>query len=200
MMKKRRRLHVLAEEMDHLNQGLVDHFAKQVPEHHPVSCSKGCAACCRQAVVMTLPEGAVIVRKYRELVVQKRETLEEMRDLFSELVERHGYVEGRHETMAPAMAEAGMTYWQYQLRCPFLGPKDECLIYDARPVACRLYYVVSPAENCTSRDGRNVSIVSMSDIEKDAHTRAYRMENQILGSVTVGSFMPLILLHLLKRM
>lgn len=115
-----------------------------------ISCCKGCGACCRQIVPLSETEA----RKIRELV----EELPEPRK--SEILARFAAARKRLEEaglieilLAPERADPDqikrliLDYFRLGIACPFLE-EESCSIHVDRPVPCREYLVVSPAENC----------------------------------------------------
>src|SRR5262249_43913345 len=117
----------------------------------PISCRKGCGACCRQAVPITTVEA----RRLRELVDELPEPRRsEVQARFAEarrrlteagLLEKLLYPEQWTEGEARTL---GVAYFQQAIACPFLE-SESCSIYHDRPMACREYLVTSPAENCS---------------------------------------------------
>ena len=115
-----------------------------------VSCKKGCGACCRQLV----PISAIEARRLGEVVDQMPEPRK------STILAR--FEEARRRLQAAGLLERlrepnrigddevdpiGLAYFQQGIACPFLED-ESCSIYEERPLACREYLVVSPAENC----------------------------------------------------
>lgn len=117
-----------------------------------VSCKRGCHFCCRQNVNIYKDEAATIAEYCREHDISiPREYLVEQLE---------------HDWKEIAKTDAG---W-----CTFL--KDgQCSIYAVRPLACRNYHVVSPAELCDtvkfpSDKGHRVavSVFTLPEIEASA--------------------------------
>ena len=115
-----------------------------------VSCGKGCGACCRQLV----PISAIEARRLGEVVDQmpeprKSTILARFEDAKRRLREA-GLLEKLREPNRVGDDEVdpiGLAYFQQAIACPFLED-ESCSIYEERPLACREYLVVSPAENC----------------------------------------------------
>jgi Fe-S-cluster containining protein len=132
-------------------------------EGRRISCTKGCAACCRQLV----PISTIEARALRDLVAAMpperragivarfagaRRQLEE-----TGLLER---LERRDENTREERIALGMDYYHQKIACPFL--EDElCLIHPDRPITCREYLVTSPAVNCTAPTPETVSVVDV---------------------------------------
>jgi Fe-S-cluster containining protein len=118
----------------------------------PVTCAKGCSACCKIQPVPVTPAEAYGLLLLVEAMPEPRraEILSRFRDCVASvqaagLVET--YLEGRQ---AASMEEAKANVQHYldlQLVCPFLD-NDACSIYEIRPFTCREYLVTSPKEFC----------------------------------------------------
>lgn len=85
------------------------------------ACGSGCAACCRGFAKQVTEDEADLLA---DAVLSGRVEIDR-----AELHKQAGEATGA----AP---------------CVFLGEGGRCRVYDLRPVACRKYYVTSPAENC----------------------------------------------------
>jgi Fe-S-cluster containining protein len=123
-------------------------------EGQPVSCTKGCGACCRQPVGITLVEARALAR----LVAHAPEPRQgEIRRRFADGVARlraSGVLASDHADPAPEFPLAvtsqqrlGAAWFALQIACPFL--EDEaCGVYEDRPLVCREHLVTSPASAC----------------------------------------------------
>ncbi len=108
-------------------------------EGKPVTCptgpeAVGCNGCCRGAVIVLPVELSTIMRKM-DAAAWKR-----IDDQGDEILEK-----------------------PRQAVCPLLDPETGgCTVYDVRPIACRLYAVVSPPSDCDADavPGAEVSIPS----------------------------------------
>ncbi len=135
---------------------------KSEEEGHPVSCKKGCGACCRQLV----PIAEVEARRIRDLV---NDLPEPRRSLI-----RARFVEARRRLEETGMLEKllrrdewndnyrsiALAYFGLKIACPFLE-EESCSIYSDRPVVCREYLVVSPPEHCARPTPETVKGVAM---------------------------------------
>lgn len=104
-----------------------------------ISCTKGCAGCCYQLVRIS---GAEALSLASELL--NRLTKEELQELKAklgpakQLVLDHPTLDGYMESATPCIfLKAHKQAWQ-----------GTCSIYESRPVACRIYHVVTPKEWC----------------------------------------------------
>jgi Fe-S-cluster containining protein len=117
-------------------------MAEYVAQSGPASCKRGCAACCRQQVLSTVPEGLVIARHL--LVYYKPQ---QILDLIKTL--------SGHASMQEHMSAA--EWFDDGEMCPFLNPEDDdCTIYVVRPAMCRFYHSFSPFEDCSKPSGTEV--------------------------------------------
>lgn len=115
----------------------------------PVTCSKGCSACCRIQPVPVTPAEAYALLLLVESLPEPRQS--EVRARFADRVSRLDHAALGDSSLDPAdtqRARAEMTaYLALGLSCPFLDD-DCCSIYESRPFACREYLVTSPKELC----------------------------------------------------
>jgi hypothetical protein len=47
-----------------------------------------------------------------------------------------------------------------KLRCAFLGEDDRCVVYEARPVACRMFYALTDPAWCDVQHPKNADAVN----------------------------------------
>lgn len=134
---------------------LVDSFARLIEAHDgvSVSCAKGCGACCRQLVTISLPEAFALAdtlagkpetdRPAFQSRLAQAETRLAVADLDLELDSL-----GDPEFPADEHYELARRYFRLGLPCPFLVD-ESCSIYTERPALCRQYLVSSPAAHCS---------------------------------------------------
>ena len=140
-----------------LYRGLAEHLTSLAIEAakaagHEVSCRKGCAACCRHLIPVSALEARELVKWVERLPEPRRSVVRQRfadarRRLESEapdLLQRLLRVEDCSREDAVAL---GHDYFRLRIACPFLED-ESCSIYADRPVDCRQYVVVSPAEQC----------------------------------------------------
>ena len=122
-----------------------------------VSCQKGCGACCRQLVPISEVEACQLRDLVNDMPEPRRS---EIRARFAAerlRLQRSGLLE---KLLAPDLLRPeertpfALDYFFQGIACPFLE-EGSCSIYSDRPIPCREYLVVSPAENCAkpSPDG-----------------------------------------------
>ncbi len=124
---------------------VCDATLRQTADHGAhVPCRRGCSACCRYLVPLSPPEAA---RMYEDLAALPP-------PLRTGALERfcaHG------RTVLDALADApghrppepvGRWYAGLDLDCPLLDPRGSCLLYPARPLACREHFAASDPAHC----------------------------------------------------
>lgn len=119
-----------------------------------VSCQKGCAACCRMLVPISVPEAFALAQSIDRLAPQERERLLSKIDVAQQQLARAGVLQqlsALAESPNPGSDEAieplNRAYYALRMPCPFLD-NEVCSIYDDRPAACRELAVTSPATDC----------------------------------------------------
>ena len=116
-----------------------------------LSCREGCGACCRQAVPIT-PVEARMLSEWIDAQPEERKAILQARFRQSaERLEESGVAQSIREASSPFDKEKlhalGLRYFTLGIPCPFLE-EERCTIYEFRPLRCREYMVVSPAEHC----------------------------------------------------
>lgn len=96
----------------------------------PVSCFKGCSACCHMEVEVTSYEAEVLKHLVEDGMSIDRARLQQ---------------QSQRALQDPAWREGMRNEIN---KCVFLNHQGECRVYDNRPVMCRRHSVTSPAENC----------------------------------------------------
>jgi Fe-S-cluster containining protein len=137
-------------------QGLSERLA-EIAAHsaaqagRPVSCHEGCGACCRHAVPITPTEARTIAAWMEEQPEERQAVLRERFRQAAAKLEESGVAERiRQAARVGDSAEVhglGLRYFALGLTCPFLE-EERCTIHPIRPLRCREYLAVSPAENC----------------------------------------------------
>ncbi len=118
----------------------------------PITCAKGCSACCRiQAVPVTPVEAYALLVLVERLPEHRRTAV--LSRFASRAAQLHmaglaeGFLEGRRPASEEDAKAQARQYLDLRLACPFLE-HDICSIYEARPFACREYFVTTPKEMC----------------------------------------------------
>ena len=134
--------------------------AQQLEEHRAhergesISCRKGCAACCRMLVPLSVPEAFALQGSIERLPEDKRLHIQarlESAKIHLQKSDLWDRLEAVSESVTSPTDEAleplNQAYYALRLPCPFLE-EEHCGIYEDRPAACRELLVTSPAEFC----------------------------------------------------
>lgn len=106
-----------------------------------ISCRKGCAHCCHLYVTVTEPEAKLLAENIHRA------------DL------------GRLKAQAGKTLDQFMRLPYGDRKCAFLGRRDECTVYEHRPLVCRSHLVVSKPRHCDSRKGGTVKAYTIHNAE-----------------------------------
>ena len=143
-----------------LLQGLASRAAQAAEdaaeaEGRVVSCAKGCGACCRQVVAISLVEARALAQLVADLPEPRRSVI---RTRFADGLNRIGESGVLARDFPDAAPEAPLADTAHQRRgaawfglgvaCPFLED-ESCSIHADRPLVCREYLVTSPAPVCS---------------------------------------------------
>ena len=120
----------------------ADAAFKHVSEAHPelVRCKKGCSDCCYALFDLTLIEALYVNYHFNEKVTgkEKARLIEEANriDRATYRVKRKAFkdVEGGKNEVEVLMELA-----KERMRCPLLNKEDICILYENRPITCRVY-------------------------------------------------------------
>ena len=129
-----------------------------------VSCRTGCGACCRQLVpispveAQSLAELVAVMPAQRRTQIQRRfakavHTLERAGLLDARMAEGRCALLSSAKQGASAWEDVSRRYFALQIACPFLE-QESCSIYPERPLVCREYNAVTPAEWCNELGAR----------------------------------------------
>ncbi|MFO1081807.1 MAG: YkgJ family cysteine cluster protein [Reyranellaceae bacterium] len=133
-------------------QGLVNAVVAAAEADQPVSCRKGCGACCRQLVPVSRSEGERLLQLVERLPPPRRKALEAR---FAEAAARLAAA-GLTERQGRSDRDLSAAYFGLGLPCPFLEA-ESCSIHPERPLVCREYLVTSPAERCAGPNQEGVT-------------------------------------------
>ncbi len=126
-----------------------------------VTCAKGCDACCRQMVPISVAEAAGLQETLagmkaaarRRVLSRWERALEKLRPVMEQL-------RGRAELDAAALERLDRDYFALQAACPFLEA-GACAIHAQRPLACREFVVRSDPRHCADPGGGGVERVEI---------------------------------------
>lgn len=170
-----------------------------------VSCSKGCAACCRLLVSVSFEEGGAIVTAHLDKLARVAGRLAEDGAVLAEIMRKHGM-----DTRSPLVDPAGYdrrngavaSEWlALQRPCVFLEADGSCGIYENRPLSCRTLFAVSPAELCeidygtrSALPGEHVIAVTP-DPQQHAMSALAAYAHRAAGSFLYG-YLPIVVSHI----
>ena len=163
---------------------VIDATTQSVKESgQKISCQKGCGACCRQLVAISVVEAQELAELVATLPPERQAIIRARFDRAVDYLEDAGLLDpnepigeraliidnrGSRETN---LQELSRKYFSQQIACPFLED-ESCTIHDARPLVCREYHVTSPAERCAQLFDQAVDRVEVPFRLGDVLTRA----------------------------
>jgi Fe-S-cluster containining protein len=120
----------------------------------PVTCCRGCSACCRSQPVPITPAEAYAIALLVERLPEPRQS--EVKAAFADRVSRlqaaglaADYLQREADVSMEEARSVARRYFSLGLVCPFLE-NDACGIYHERPFVCRQYLVSSPPALCSN--------------------------------------------------
>ncbi len=112
----------------------------------PVSCAKGCGACCRQFVSVSAIEAVALSKLVAAMpAVRRQEILQKFQDACLK-IDASGVLQ-RIAGEKPGPNGLAAEYYRLAIACPFLEG-EACSIHADRPLLCREYLVTSPPARC----------------------------------------------------
>ena len=129
----------------------------------PVSCTKGCGACCRQVVPIAPAEARRVAALVEEMPEPRRSVV---KGRFAEAwrrIEEAGLLpalEGRGPRTPGGAVEVGLAVFRLGIPCPFLE-EESCSIYEERPIACREYLVSSLPVHCATPAPETIAAIPL---------------------------------------
>lgn len=171
---------------------LVDRYQRELleAEHRVPSCAAGCMMCCCHWVEDVYSfETEVIAARIRRrhgdrlaaIVAACRRDMDVMERLDRELDSSPAPGKGAGEGDGPDQRTERLLGAFYALRrpCPLLTAERRCLVYDVRPLTCRVYLSFSPPSRCDPEyaDERDVPICLV-DLEESASALLDRLHER----------------------
>jgi Fe-S-cluster containining protein len=148
----------------------------------PISCCRGCSACCRAQPVPVTPSEAYALWRLVESLPEPRRS--EIRAKFADREQRLDesgladvFLNSDRDLTGAEAREIARRYFRLGLVCPFLE-NDACGIYHERPFVCRQYLVTSPSSLCSDPFANKVDVVPM---PLAAATGFQRVSSEMLG-------------------
>ena len=154
-----------------LFRGIADAVVKAASEKSagagkPVSCRKGCSACCYQLVPVTEAEAYSIAALVESMPEERRKrVLFRFADTKGKLKDAALWdAISSIRTAGPEHFNLAMAYLRARVACPFLE-EDACSIHADRPISCREYMVSSDPKWCWhSETGRVVPVEGVASV------------------------------------
>lgn len=138
----------------------------------PISCRKGCGACCNQVVPVSPAEAFSLMDTLRELPPSLRNRrLARIRAIVRSL--------NRKAASGPSPWHDPDAYFALGEPCPFLV-RGSCSIHAERPLACREQLVISDPRLCASFPDFGIHILPLSHSVRDA---LMTLSAELLGTV-----------------
>jgi len=132
---------------------IVDALGEKIAPR--MSCTAGCAACCRVMVSTSSIEASLIVdRLSEEPPTRKDGWMEIVRERNARLSELASKTDPPADLSTFDGLLATCEDWEKEnLPCPFLGEGNLCAIYEDRPLLCRVCWVLTDPEDCNPGAG-----------------------------------------------
>ena len=156
----------------------------------PISCKKGCGACCRQVVPLAEIEAHQIAALVEQLPEPERSEVKQRFDTAYAHFAAVGWFDRLGALAKPSredLVRIGLDYFDEGVACPFLVD-ESCSIHPDRPVACREYLVTSPAEQCSRPSKHSVKVLDLA-LKPSKPLMRLGQERPMAG----GNFVPLVL-------
>jgi Fe-S-cluster containining protein len=136
-----------------------------------ISCKAGCGACCRQPVPISEAEVYQIAELVESMPEPRRSEIKKrfeaaaghFHDIrwFERINEMQEAVKDEPPDSAYAkVMDVVLEYFHEGIPCPFLED-ESCSIHANRPISCREYLVISPAENCKNPTAKAVKCLEL---------------------------------------
>jgi Fe-S-cluster containining protein len=146
-----------------------------------VSCSRGCAACCRQPVALVDIEAWALAGLVERLPEPRRSTVRARFSAALDRLDEAGLKQrlqaaGASGTRGAEVRALSLEVFALGIACPFL--EDEaCSIYADRPLACRQHLVTSAAALCSEPGKGEIAalpVTSLSEALQSLHDDSRR--------------------------
>ena len=171
----------MREAHEQLDEELRDRVAKAEATAGARSpCRKGCAHCCYQPVEALSWEMPLLLAAIRDLPERKREqirrALRRAVDRLDVLNTDLGAIPGPPLPDVPTIEEAQLhsnsaAYMRRRIACPLLDRDGTCLVYAARPMACRTHAVVGGDPAACADPASHLAFVAAKDLARRARFR-----------------------------
>ena len=145
-------------------RGIADEIVSRTVQRaasagQPVSCRKGCGACCHYLVPLSAPEAYRLRDDIDSLPRSRRKRVTgRFADAARRVLQSRPPADGVSlpgrgtETDGAASERISSWYSGLELPCPFLAD-NVCTFYPSRPIACREHFVLTPPPCCADGQG-----------------------------------------------
>jgi Fe-S-cluster containining protein len=158
-----------------------------------IPCKKGCAACCDQFILTTLPEGYEILARYPSVVQDVMPEILAQEQLLAQMGLNKDVLNIMDPSTADARTKFTARYHTLRRPCAFLDHKTKtCRVYEARPQACRSHYIfdADPAD-CDKRgaeaDGLTAKHIWHSPSVMTATAAIAKISDAMEGAYVLGA-------------
>lgn len=121
---------------------LADQLFAKVSQQYPecVRCNTGCSDCCHALFDLTLIEALYLNHKFNERFTgPEKEALLETANTADRQAVRVKRSAFQHLQEGVSESEILAELSEKRIRCPLLDENDRCVLYENRPITCRLY-------------------------------------------------------------
>ena len=136
---------------------MIDKIFERVKNEYPkeVFCREKCSDCCYALFDVTIIEALYINHKFKEkysgaekqAIIDKASKTDRVLAKFKRNIQKE-LEQGKNEV--ELLAEIG----KERVRCPLLGENDLCILYDSRPITCKLYGIPTSSAGMSHICGR----------------------------------------------
>ena len=136
---------------------MIDKIFERVKNEYPkeVFCREKCSDCCYALFDVTIIEALYINHKFKEkfsgaekqTIIDKASKTDRVLAKLKRNIQKE-LEQGKNEV--ELLAKIG----KERVRCPLLGENDLCILYDSRPITCRLYGIPTSSAGMSHICGR----------------------------------------------
>lgn len=141
------------EALVHMVDGVFERVKKEYPKE--VFCRKKCSDCCYAIFDLTLIEALYLNDKFlKKFSGMEKNSLIEIADKTDRVLvkmKRNAY---REVKKGAEQLEIVAKMSQERVRCPLLGQDDLCVMYEHRPITCRIYGIPTSTAGSSHICGR----------------------------------------------
>lgn len=148
--------HAVCDKVNEISAGESEHADQ------PVSCKKGCAACCRYMVSLSSAEAFFLHDYVLSLASEKRRRIVGMFMRAAKIISENRMPNVFSSYTAEYDQLRAMSDWYQglELKCPFLE-ENTCSIYAVRPLVCREHLVTSIADACNPSSSKERRLLGL---------------------------------------